>query len=229
MFLIANQVTNEPPLIIRKEFQEALTKEGFIEDLLGENEVEITESNPDAGNNKITIQDLNNEIVKGIWKVNLEMEIAGISSKNTSKTVECALLVLTHQEGHSIYNLHIILIELKTTLTDAKNEGAKIKISRLQDYEEKFTATMNRLYMLLSLNEHRNDKYYQHLTIKVNFIGLASYKQDEMTRDDGTQLYKILHNTAENNILTCKTIMSYQDKIKIYFSTKDIISLNELI
>ena len=229
MFLISNQETNELPFIIRKEFQKALTKEGFVEDLLDEEEIEITETNQNTGNNKITIQNLDNEIIKGIWKVNLEMEISGISSKNTSKTVECALLVLTHQEGHSIYNLNIILIELKTNLTDSKVEGIKTIPSRLQDCEEKFAASMSRLYMLLSLNEHQNNSNYNSLTIKVNFIGLVSYKQDAMTKDDGTQLYQILHKMAKNNFLTCKTIMTDQDKIKVCFCDRNTISLRELI
>ena len=232
---LINQNSKELPL--RNLFQRELDKLGFIEYLLGDDEVEILE---EKTGQKIVILGLNNEQVKGVWKVNLEMEIAGISSKNTSKTVECALLVLTHRESHSIYNLHVILIELKQSLTNSEIEnGLLAKPSRLQDCEGyykgnkehigKFPASINRLYMLLSLNEHKNDKNYRELTIQVNFKGIIVYQNNLMTKQDGTQLYNLLIGNRQGELLTCKTIFTDKDKIKIYFFNRENIDLSQLL
>jgi hypothetical protein len=235
IYLINNQNAKELPL--KNLFQKELDKLGFIEDLLGNEEVEILE---EKTGQKIVISGLNNEQVKGVWKVNLEMEIAGISSKNTSKTVECALLLLTHKKEHIIYNLHVILIELKQSLTDTEIEnGLLTKPSRLQDCEGyykgnkehigKFPASINRIYMLLSLNEHKNDKNYNQLTIQINFSGIIAYKNNIMTKEDGTQLYRFLKEAKQGELLTCKTILTDKDKIKTYFFNKETIDISKLL
>jgi hypothetical protein len=245
---LINQNSKELPL--RNLFQRELDKLGFIENLLGDDKVEILE---EQTGQKIIISGLNDEQVKGVWKVNLEMEIAGISSKNTSKTPEAALLVLTKRENDANYILHIFLVELKSSLQDSKIEkskplgyiecdkcGNKIvkktdnniserKPSTLEDCERKLKAGMNRLYMLLSLNEYKNDNNFNNTTIMIKFKGIIAYKKNQTTKDDNTELYQILQGNISNQLLTCKTIFTDKDKIKIYFSNHETIDLSQLL
>lgn len=139
--------------------------------------------------------------IERIWKIDLEKELAGIST--SSKKTECAILILKKYE--SSYQLNILLIELKSSLKDQE----------LKNIEEKFSCSMTRLYMLLVLNNHLNSiRGYDEATIYIDFQGILFYKDGRFT-DDDSQLYNILKTPDKSGKLTCKTILKTEDKIKI--------------
>ena len=90
------------------------SKQILIEEVVDfEESIEIIEP---AANHQVEIKDLNIENIHAVWKVHLEKEILGISSKNTSKTPDLALLVL--QKFECTFKLTILLIELKSFLDE---------------------------------------------------------------------------------------------------------------
>jgi hypothetical protein len=216
MFLINNGPTEKNPPI-GKRFQEALKREGFIEEIdkmTGSIEV----SGSSVGNEtlqQIVLTGLDElSSIQKIWKINLEQEIEGISTKG--KTTEIALLVL-HQISENTYRLVCLLIELKSSLQSTiKNH--KIK-NTFQDIEDKFIATMNRIYMLLTINNHSNiEKGYSTTTIYVVFKGIICYNKlniKETQVADRCKLYLLFKNGSHH--LTCKTILHDKDKIQVKF------------
>ena len=227
-FLIAQK---EGVFVIRTAFQKALAKVGFVEDITGERRIEVEEKNRETNEiiQSISISDLEHEEIKQVWCINLEHEIVGISTKNYFKTPEVALLVLTHKEGYNTSALHIILVELKSTLQDSRLKKNKRISSTLEDCEKKLQAAMNRLYMLLSINEHRNDTDYRYQTIIVKFKAIICYKEDKTKKDDNCDLFKILKN-ENTNLLTCETILDANDKIEVtFFEKQQNILISEII
>ncbi|MGM3304401.1 hypothetical protein ACSQ6I_00165 [Anabaena sp. WFMT] len=207
-----NNPNNKNVPLLRDELHKALSQQEFILEIpVTEDEIiEITEKNANAKLKKVSIQELNyvdeKSQVERIWKINLEKDIRGIST--SSKTTECAILVL--QKYESSYRLNIILIELKSSIDNKE----------LEKIEEKFSSAMSRVCMLLVLNNHLNLKQgYNEEEIYVDFKGILFYKtfsekrKFEAHRD--SQLYLILNNYNKSGILTCQTILTDQDKIKV--------------
>jgi hypothetical protein len=125
MFLINKKPSGKNPPI-GKRFQEALKREGFIEEI-----------DPMSGSIEVSGSRIGNETlqqivmtgldelssIKTIWKIDLEQEIEGISTK--SKTTEIALLVL-QEISDNTYRLVCFLIELKSSLQSTiKNNKIK--------------------------------------------------------------------------------------------------------
>lgn len=223
--------------IIRNEFHKFLTKSKFIEDIYGDDETIVEESKEDGEIIQTLKIDLSlSENIKAIWRVNLEKEIDGISTKNYFRTPEIALLVLMSNSDDT-YMLQVVFIELKNSLQDSKlkrnsnpTKPPKITKSTIADCHEKFTMAMNRLYLFLSLNEHKNDKFYKDKTVEVQFKGFVVYNDDATSEIENSQLYSILKGTASNNIIDCKTIFGNNDKMKVaFYKNKNTISLNELL
>jgi hypothetical protein len=224
MYLINNEGNrNKQPFLIREKLQTALKQSGFIEEIdLEDNAIEITGSTQGKGHlQRILITDL--EVVssiKAIWKINLEQEIEGISTK--SRTTEVALLVLQAYESSD--RLNILLIELKTSLQAKKLDKGKRKKSTLCDIEDKLRCTMNRIYLLLSVNNHNNFKQsYSGTTIYVDFKGVIFYNQDKTKIEDSCELYKLFKQAKRNlrlenfYLLECQTLLSHRDKIQVKF------------
>lgn len=225
-FLIINEENVKDPFLIRNKFHKALAKVKLIEEIsLDDKFIGIKERNEKAKLKQVKITELNypNEKFKieKIWRINLEEEIFGISTRY--KTTEVALLVLQkHLESNS-YRLNIILIEMKSSLQLKKNQLGEIKSSSIEDIHEKFRNTMNRMYMLLTLNNYGNpDKNYNLSSIYINFKGAIFYGRNEIKeadiRNDNEQtFYDILEGKIEEkrNLLTCSTILSDNDKIKV--------------
>jgi len=218
MFLINNKPHGKnPPFIIGKKFQDALKREGFIEEIdLMSGSIEVSGSS--IGNEtlqKIMITGLDElSSIKTIWKINLEQEIEGISTKG--KTTEMALLVL-QEISENTYRLISFLIELKSSLQSTiKNNKIKNTFS---DIEDKFIATMNRIYMLLTINNHSNiEKGYSTTTIYVVFKGIICYNKIHIKETQivsRCKLYQMFKNDSHE--LTCKTILHDKDKIQVKF------------
>jgi len=239
-FLVFNEDSEKEPFLIRKEFQKALAKEQIIEEIPLNEQIEVTETKAKKSKlKKVCIENLDysdskSKVIK-IWRVNLEKEYFGIST--IGKTTEIALIVL-QQYSESSYRLNIILIELKESL-QPKETSKKTRDSTLEEIEQKIRYSMNRMYMLLTLNNHSNSKKgYQNSTISIAFKAAIFYNRDEMKdKDDGTDSYKILNNLKTNKLITCSTILRQQDKTKIDFFPKQpsdpeenrIISLKHLL
>lgn len=228
---------NKNAFIIRKELQKALTNLKFIEDIFGDSELFVKEVNHDTKEviQTIKITNLDLDEVCGLWRVNLETEIAGISTKDYFKTPEIALLVLI-KENEDNYHLDIILIELKSSLQDAKLKKSsnlkskpKFQVSTLTDCEEKFENATNRLYLLLSLNEVRNHTTYQNKSISIDFKGVVFYKKSKIKKDDNTQLYQIFTGNSLDKKFMFKSILDSNEKIKIKFENRPEITLEELL
>lgn len=222
-FLIFTGSNAKKKNIIRENLHQALLQELLVEEIDIQNQnIEITESGHNAKLKKVCITDLEYSNSKckidKIWKINLEKNIPGISVQGS--TVEIALLVLQNF-GNNSYNLNIILIELKSTLQATNTKNNKSKLGSLQQIEDKFRCSMNRLYMLLALNNHLNPKYkYDNSNISVEFRGVIFYLKNQIKNDDGTELYSILNQTKTIPLLSCATIIREQDKIKVKFISK---------
>lgn len=199
---------------LRDEFHQALLKQEFIVEIpIAEDEIiEITENSSNAKLKRVCIQGLNyiddkdKSTVERIWKINLEKPIPGIST--SSKTTECAILVL--QKYESSYRLNILLIELKSSIDNKELE----KIS------EKFSCAMSRVYMLLVLNNHLNPKKrYHEVEIYIDFKGILFYKtfseKRKLEENNDSQFLEIIKSDNKSGILTCETILKKQDKIKV--------------
>ncbi len=230
-FLVFNEDSEKEPFLIRKEFQKALAKEQIIEEIPLNEQIEVEETKAKKSKlKKVCIENLDysdekSKVIK-IWRVNLEKEYYGIST--VGKTTEIALLVLQQYFENSNYRLSIILIELKESL-QPKETSKKTRDSTLEEIEQKIRDSMNRMYMLLTLNNHSNSKKgYQNSTISIAFKAAIFYNRDEMkNKDDGTESYKILNNLKTNKLVTCSTILRQQDKSKIYFFPKQPRDLEE--
>jgi hypothetical protein len=198
---------------LRDELHKKLAETQFIEEITND-KIEVEEKNSDAKLKKVSIEKLNysddKSKVDRIWKINLEKEIFGISTKD--KTPECAILVL--QKYESSYKLNIILIELKSSISN-KDLG---KIG------EKFQCAMSRIYMLLVLNNHLNSiQGYNESEIYIDFKGILFYQnfadKIKLTEKNNeklySQMYDILLNSSKSGLLTCQTILRDQDKINI--------------
>jgi hypothetical protein len=220
---------------LRQEFHQALEKQGFIEEIsLSQDEyIEIQETKK-SDLKKVVInhlqlsskndKNISTEVDK-IWVINLEKELPGISA--SGKTPEKAILVLQRKvdDGGKILNYHlqICLIELKASL-----QAKKDKESTLKQIAGKFQSGMNRIYMLLTLNNHANpQKNYQNAQIFVQFRGIIFYNRNEISdiakeneRDynlSESTLYKILSQSTESNLLTLETLLEERDKIVVRF------------
>ncbi|MEA5552508.1 hypothetical protein VB713_16320 [Anabaena cylindrica UHCC 0172] len=198
--------------LLRDELHKALSQQEFIVEIpVADDEViEITEDSSTAKLKKVCVHELNycdeKSQVERIWKINLEKNIPGIST--SSKTTECAILVL--QKYESSHRLNIILIELKSSIDNKE----------LEKIEEKFSSAMSRVCMLLVLNNHLNLKQgYNEEEIYLDFKGILFYKtfseKRKLEGDRNSQLYLILKNYNKSGILTCQTILTDQDKIKV--------------
>lgn len=225
-FLIINEENVNDPFLVRNEFHKALAKEKLIEEIsLVDNElIEIKEEREKTPSLKqVKITELNYADkkfkVEKIWIVNLEKQIPGISS--SGKTTEVALLILHKYSDSNSYRLNIILIELKSSLQPRKTKSGKILSSSLEEIQEKFRDTMNRMYMLLTLNNHGNpDKNYNLASIYILFKGAIFYDRNEIKKadienDNEQNLYDIFK--GQRDLLTCSTILSDNDKIKVKF------------
>ncbi|MCZ8227227.1 MAG: hypothetical protein O9324_25680 [Microcystis sp. LE19-84.1B] len=220
---------------LRQEFHQALEKQGFIEEISPTQDeyIEIQETKQ-TDLKKVVInhlqlsskndKNISTEVDK-IWVINLEKELHGISA--SGKTPEKAILVLQRKvdDGGKILNYHlqICLIELKASL-----QAKKDKESTLKQIAGKFQSGMNRIYMLLTLNNHANpQKNYQNAKIFVQFRGIIFYNRNEISdiakeneRDYNSSestLYKILSQSTESNLLTLETLLEERDKIVVRF------------
>ncbi|REJ49075.1 MAG: hypothetical protein DWQ53_03510 [Microcystis flos-aquae DF17] len=222
---------------LRQEFHQALEKSGFIEEIcLSQDEyIEIQETNK-SDLKKVVInylqlsskndKNISTEVDK-IWVINLEKELPGISA--SGKTPEKAILVLQRKVNDAgkilNYHLQICLVELKASL-----QAKKDKESTLKQLAGKFQSGMNRIYMLLTLNNHANpQKNYQDTEIFVHFRGIIFYNRNEIKDSDiakenqrdynssESTLYKILSQSTESDLLTLETLLEERDKIVVRF------------
>lgn len=222
---------------LRQEFHQALKKQGFIEEIcLSQDEyIEIQETNK-SDLKKVVInylqlsskndKNISTEVDK-IWVINLEKELPGISA--SGKTPEKAILVLQRKVDDAgkilNYHLQICLVELKASL-----QAKKDKESTLKQLAGKFQSGMNRIYMLLTLNNYANpQKNYQDTEIFVHFRGIIFYNRNEIKDSDiakenqrdynssESTLYKILSQSTESDLLTLETLLEERDKIVVRF------------
>jgi hypothetical protein len=198
---------------LRDELHRKLAETQFIEEVTND-QIEVEEKNSDAKLKKVSIEELNysddKSKVDRIWKINLEKEIFGISTKD--KTPECAILVL--QKYESSYKLNILLVELKSSISNKD----------LRPIGEKFQCAMSRIYMLLVLNNHLNSiQGYNESEIYIDFKGILFYQnfsdKSKFTEKNNeklySQMYDILQTPGKSRLLTCQTILRDQDKINI--------------
>jgi hypothetical protein len=198
---------------LRNELHGKLAEKQFIEEVTND-QIEVEEKNDDAKLKKVSIEELNysddKSKVDRIWKINLEKEIFGISTKD--KTPECAILVL--QKYESSYKLNILLVELKSSISNKD----------LRPIGEKFQSAMSRIYMLLVLNNHLNSiQGYNESEIYIDFKGILFYQnfsdKSKFTEKNNeklySQMYDILQTPGKSHLLTCQTILRDQDKINI--------------
>ncbi len=207
---------------LRQEFHQALEKQGFIQEISPTQDeyIEIQETNK-SDLKKVVInylqlspkndKNISTEVDK-IWVINLEKELPGISA--SGKTPEKAILVLQRKVDDAgkilNYHLQICLVELKASL-----QAKKDKESTLKQLAGKFQSGMNRIYMLLTLNNYANpQKNYQDTEIFVHFRGIIFYNRNEIKDSDiakenqrdynssESTLYKILSQSTESDLLT---------------------------
>jgi hypothetical protein len=225
-FLINNESNSQDALLVRNQFHKALTEKGIIKEiLLDENHLEIEEKNPGAKLKKVKIEQLNYSnqkfTVEKIWRVNLEATVPGFSTAD--RTTEVAVLVLQKFLDNN-YKLNILLIELKSSLQPRKKKkSGTIENSSLLQIKGKLEAAASRMYMLMSLNNYANpDKGYDRATIHINFKGVVFYNENKITAEDISNnneklIYDIFNQPEATGILTCETILSNKDKIKLKF------------
>jgi len=222
---------------LRQEFHQALEKSGFIEEICLSQDayIEIQETNK-SDLKKVVInhlklsfkndKNISTEVDK-IWVINLEKELPGISA--SGKTPEKAILVLQRKVDDAgkilNYHLQICLVKLKASL-----QAKKDKESTLKQLAGKFQSGMNRIYMLLTLNNYANpQKNYQDTEIFVQFRGIIFYNRNEIKDSDiakendrdynlsESTLYKILSQSTESDLLTLETLLEERDKIVVRF------------
>ncbi|MFM7367408.1 MAG: hypothetical protein ACKO2Z_06315, partial [Sphaerospermopsis kisseleviana] len=154
---------------------------------------------------KVGVQELNyfdaKFKVERIWKINLEKPIPGIAT--SSKTTECAVLVLKKYE--SSYRLNILLIELKSSIDNKE----------LERISEKFSCAMSRVYMLLVLNNHLNPKQgYHEEEIYIDFKGILFYQtfseRKKLEENKYSKFSEIITSDNKSGTLICQTILRDQ-------------------
>lgn len=235
--------------LLRTNFQKSLfrileyQKEGeksqpLIEEVSLEDEsIEIEDKNSSKikGKNsfpklkKLSIHELNfqdkKSVIEAIWRVNLELLIPGISTQG--KTVEVALMILQKFETGD-YTLNVCLIEMKSSLQPRREEEKDGKItiepSSLTDIKEKIECSMNRMYMLMSLNNHQNRKGYSGVNIDIKFKGIIIFNRHKLSSSDDSDLYKIFispEKTKKSRLLTVHTILGDLNKIEIKFFPRE--------
>ena len=223
-FLIINDENVKDPFIVRNEFHQALSNVNLIQEIsLDSESIEIEEKSKTAKLKQVKIAELNyanqKSKIEKIWRINLEEEILGIST--TGKTTEVALLVLQKYLESNSYRLNIILVELKSSLQPRKIKPGKVIGSSFDQIEEKFRGSMNRMYMLLTLNNYGNpDKNYHQSSIYIRFKGAIFYDRNEIKEVDiKNDNEKIFYDIFEGkgNILECETLLRYRDKIQAKF------------
>lgn len=217
---------------IRSELHIFLEKEKIVREIK-DDFVEILEKNTNASLKSVKITNLYDPIMGGtnkarIWRVDLE-ELT--NSKNqrislTGKTTETALLVLIKRDVN--LTLYVCLIELKSSLRpDEKN---KKTWGCLDDVADKFQSSINKICLLLTLNNHNNPlQGYTNQNIHVVFQGVLFYNKDNIDRDSprlqealespGTNLLAILDSqkTESPSILSVTTMLDNINKIEIKF------------
>lgn len=223
--------------LLRQQFHKALEKEQFIEEItISTDSTIIIEELKNQGKSgklqKVTISQLDNGTDKftitRIWRINLEQEILGISSANLAKTSECALLILQEPNDNNkqkSYKMSIILIELKgiLQLKATKNSRRKETLKNsFSDIENKFKNGINRLYMLLSLNNHFSKiQGYDKSSIYIEFNGVIIYNSSNINASDRqNQLLSIYERQNQKGLVTVSTILRDKDKIRIKFLPK---------
>lgn len=168
---------------IRNELHVFLEEEKIVREIQ-DDFVEILEKKTNASLKSVKITNLYDLIIGDtnrarIWRVDLEKltNSENQGSKNqrfsvTGKTTEIALLVLT-KRGVNL-TLYVCLIELKSSLRpDEKN---KKTWSCLDDVADKFQSSINKICLLLTLNNHDNPlQGYANQNINVIFKGLLFY------------------------------------------------------
>ena len=217
---------------IRNELHVFLEKEKIVREIQ-DNFVEILEKNTNASLKSVKITNLYAPIIGDtnrarIWRVDLEKLT---NSKNqgfsiTGKTTEIALLILAKREVN--LTLYVCLIELKSSLRpDEKN---KKTWSCLDDVADKFQSSINKICLLLTLNNHDNPlQGYAHQNINVIFKGLLFYNKDNIDRNSpllqepseslGTNLLAILDGQNQQSLPTLgvTTMLDNINKIEIKF------------
>ncbi len=232
---------------IRRTFHNKFLRANFVTEIgRDKDNIEISENGKRAKLKSVIINNIwgNTEITK-IWRVNLEELNKGshdsISGKEDS-TTEIALIILSQPSQKNYHQMNIYLIELKTSLD----------CTRIKDIVRKFKSSMNRTYLLLTLNDHENSsKGYANQKIKVNFKGIIFYNDDNVNENQRQylelnptekDLIKILKKSTTETLLEIPTFLKERDKIEVKFfknkyqdpnsyDTEDIIevTLEELI
>lgn len=248
---------NKDLKFLRFKVQKALAEQGLIEEVdLDDDSIEIIETSRTATLKKVCIRDLNFKNKKlsidTIWKINLERDIPGISTKG--RTAEMALIILQKYETGG-YRLNVCLIEMKSSLQpgrsiknkkDGKDKDGKDKFkdNSLIEIGEKIKCSMNRMYMLMSLNNHQipSKKVYSHYSeanIDIYFKGIIIFDRNELSPDfdvfNSTELsvitddykrilckslYEILNSHDRAGLVDILTILDEHDKIIIKFFPK---------
>jgi hypothetical protein len=214
MYLITN---NKQEVPLRKKLQKALRDGMLIEEIdFDEGDIDIsggdTKEKGKLQNLRIMGLGTLSSMVRRIWKVNLEKNIPGISTR--SKTTEIALVVLQDRD-HALV-LKIVLVELKTSL---RSEMRNNKLTNtFQDIEDKLICTLNRMYMLLTLNHHGTVTEYDGKTIVLEFSGIVGYNDEVIRLPNSSRLYQLFKATKgkEYGVLDCETICG-KEKIKVKF------------
>ena len=78
---------------------------------------------------------------------------------------------------------------------------------------------MNRMYMLLTLNNHGNqNRSYSHASIHIDFKAGVFFNRNEIKEYDieNEQIFYDIFK-GKKDLLTCSTILSDNDKIKVKF------------
>lgn len=201
--------------IIQQRLELRLGKEDtpFIEEILDE-EIEITESSENSTLKLLKIINLQDvENIQRIWKIDIDKGriIKGFSIKDKYRNSDAVLLI---ERGHNENKvmLDICLIELKSSLQEAKQEQKKVKLSTFSQAEEKFEHTMNWIYILLP-SLHSIDSDYHKQEIFVNFYGIICYNENNV-KVDSSNLFKIFPN---GGLFDCPTFLDDKDKIQVKF------------
>lgn len=239
IYLINNQSLNPSTFLLSDLLQKALFQTGLVSEITDLQEKMVIEEDNIKDDNKlksleIHLRGIDKNEIKRVWRVNLEQEIKGISGKNMAKTPETALLFL-QKKSENLYCLHILLIEMKTSLKDSelkKNSDKTVsrKPSTLETIIEKFQAGINRMYLYLSIGNHeKENSNCKKITIYLAFNGLVCYNRSEINKNDNTDIFQIFANPSQKGLLTIESILNSQDKIQIHFAQKNQIWAKDLI
>ncbi len=232
-YLIHTVGDNPNPFIVKDELYKAFLQTKFIEEIVDFSQsILIKEDGKSASLTKVEI-DISNAKTLGIekiWRVNLEKELVGISTKSYFRTPEVGLLFL-QKKNENKYLLHVILVEMKSSLTDSEikknsDKTTSHKKGELETIPEKFQAGMNRMYLYLAIKKVTG---FEKNNIFVDFQGLIFYAKNKISKASESQLYPILKNNPQKGLLTVESILDSQDKIKVCFFNQHSISLTQLI